>query len=287
MARQSVTKLAAGTAVFGLLAVGFAVPAQADETAAAPQVSAAIPDSSSPDAFEPLLPPRPRPEAVPSTRGVRTEEPVTVEQLEKGTKLVIGSHGPAVELVQERLNKLGLLGKVNGKYDKATADLVARFNEKFRGYESKENKVLDAKAWKKLRSESAGRTVPAWCESKKNKTALCVDKHQRIIRLYKKGKLKMTLDARFGRPGERTRTGKFRIFLKRWNDFSTQYKTPMPHSMYFSGGQAIHYSMFFGPDGYNGASHGCVNTRDRKGIQKMWRLTPVGTKIFIYGKDQR
>ena len=28
-----------------------------------------------------------------------------------------------------------------------------------------------------------------------------------------------------------------RIFRKVWNDFSSEYKTPMPYSMYFSGGQ--------------------------------------------------
>ena len=37
----------------------------------------------------------------------------------------------------------------------------------------------------------------------------------------------------------------------------------MPFAMFFSGGQAVHYSADFASVGYNGASHGCVNVRDR------------------------
>ena len=40
----------------------------------------------------------------------------------------------------------------------------------------------------------------------------------------------------------------------------------MPFAMFFSGGQAVHYSPDFAAVGYNGASHGCVNVRDYDGI---------------------
>ena len=143
----------------------------------------------------------------------------------------------------------------------------------------------DGGRWKKLRSVSNGRTVPKWCEVNRPET-LCVDKTQRIVRFYKKGKLVMTLDARFGVPGNRTRTGHFKIFRKVWNDYSSEYHTPMPYSMYFSGGQAIYYSLFFPSAGYNGGSHGCVNTRDKAGVQRLWHMVKIGTPIWVYGHDR-
>ncbi len=40
----------------------------------------------------------------------------------------------------------------------------------------------------------------------------------------------------------------------------------MPFAMFFSGGQAVHYSSDFAANGYYGASHGCVNVRDYDGV---------------------
>lgn len=279
MSGFGLTKLAAGAAVVGIMTVGLTLPAQATD------VAPGVPGSDSPGAMEPLLPatPKPAPEVAPR-RAVREDVDITIEQLNKGITLQKGMHGPAVTEVQTRLNKLGILGPTNGVYNDTTARNVARFNEKFRGYEYMENKILTATAWKKLRSVSNGRTVPKWCEAKRP-AAICVDKTQRIVRYFKKGKLVMTLDARFGVPGNRTRTGHFKIFRKVWNDYSSEYHTPMPYSMYFSGGQAIHYSLFFPTDGYNGGSHGCVNTRDKAGIKRLWRMVKIGTPTFVYGHD--
>ena len=41
----------------------------------------------------------------------------------------------------------------------------------------------------------------------------------------------------------------------------------MPFAMFFSGGQAVHYSSDFAARGYAGATHGCVNVRDLAGIR--------------------
>jgi len=56
----------------------------------------------------------------------------------------------------------------------------------------------------------------------------------------------------------------------------------MPYSMFFSGGQAIHYSSDFARRGYSGASHGCVNTRDYSRMRLLYNRTPVGTRVYIY-----
>ena len=63
---------------------------------------------------------------------------------------------------------------------------------------------------------------------------------------------------------------------------STLYDTPMPYAMFFSGGQAIHYSADFAANGYNGASHGCVNIRDKAAIASLFDQVTVGDKVVVY-----
>jgi lipoprotein-anchoring transpeptidase ErfK/SrfK len=56
----------------------------------------------------------------------------------------------------------------------------------------------------------------------------------------------------------------------------------MPFAMFFSGGQAVHYSSDFAARGYLGASHGCVNVRDYAGIQWLFDQVDIGDKVVIY-----
>ena len=66
------------------------------------------------------------------------------------------------------------------------------------------------------------------------------------------GRELLAIDARFGAPGWR-RTTASSGFSKVANDYSTLFNVPMYWSMYFSGGQAIHFSFYFQEDGYYGA----------------------------------
>jgi lipoprotein-anchoring transpeptidase ErfK/SrfK len=56
----------------------------------------------------------------------------------------------------------------------------------------------------------------------------------------------------------------------------------MPYAMFFSGGQAVHYSSDFAARGYNGASHGCVNVRDLAKIKVLFDQINVGDKVIVY-----
>jgi lipoprotein-anchoring transpeptidase ErfK/SrfK len=56
----------------------------------------------------------------------------------------------------------------------------------------------------------------------------------------------------------------------------------MPYSMFFSGGQAVHYSSDFATYGYSGASHGCVNVRDYDEIATLYDLVDVGDTVVVY-----
>jgi lipoprotein-anchoring transpeptidase ErfK/SrfK len=46
----------------------------------------------------------------------------------------------------------------------------------------------------------------------------------------------------------------------------------------------VHYSSDFRARGYNGASHGCVNVRDKKKIAWVFARVKVGDKVVVYSK---
>ena len=66
------------------------------------------------------------------------------------------------------------------------------------------------------------------------------------------------------------------------NHYSTIYHTKMPYAMFFSGGQAVHYSSDFAARGYNGCSHGCVNIRNKSGIRWVFNRIHVGDRVIVY-----
>ena len=92
----------------------------------------------------------------------------------------------------------------------------------------------------------------------------------------------MTVDTRFGGSATPTREGVFSVFMKSRDHVSSLYDSSMPFAMFFSGGQAVHYSSDFAAVGYNGASHGCVNVRDYDGIAALFELVAVGDKVVVY-----
>ena len=101
--------------------------------------------------------------------------------------------------------------------------------------------------------------------------ALCISKATNSLVWVIDGKPQMRMDVRFGSQELPTREGSFSVGWKSRNHVSTIYHTKMPYAMFFSGGQAVHYSPDFAARGYNGASHGCVNVRNLAGIQSLFR----------------
>lgn len=111
---------------------------------------------------------------------------------------------------------------------------------------------------------------------------LCINKKTRKIAFLYNGKLLATADARFGCSRTPTRNGSFKIYRKDKNHVSTLYHSAMPYSMFFSGGQAVHYSADFRARGYNGCSHGCVNVRDKNKLAWIYNRMKVGDKVLVY-----
>jgi lipoprotein-anchoring transpeptidase ErfK/SrfK len=112
--------------------------------------------------------------------------------------------------------------------------------------------------------------------------ALCVDKSSNSMRWVIDGEVISTFDVRFGSDELPTREGAFQVFLKSRDHVSSLYDTSMPLAMFFSGGQAVHYSPDFAATGYSGASHGCVNVRDYDGMLALFDQVQVGDKVIVY-----
>lgn len=129
-------------------------------------------------------------------------------------------------------------------------------------------------------STSGGSKIDPRC--KYSGRALCIDKTRDKLYYMKNSKIIRTFDARFGCASTRTREGRFRVNWKSRNHVSSIYHTPMPYAMFFSGGQAVHYSSDFARRGYNGCSHGCVNIRNKSGIRWVFDRVRVGDRVIVY-----
>ncbi|MEZ5086395.1 MAG: L,D-transpeptidase family protein [Tessaracoccus sp.] len=112
--------------------------------------------------------------------------------------------------------------------------------------------------------------------------AMCISKKDKKLRWVVNGDVKLTLDARFGAARTPTRNGAFSVGWKSRNHVSSLFGSAMPFSMFFSGGQAVHYSEDFARRGYAGASAGCVNIRDYNRLEWLYGQVKVGDKVIVY-----
>ena len=199
-----------------------------------------------------------------------------------------GETNKGVKALQRRLVAAKTLNRkwVNGHFNTKTENGVKRFQKK---YDLKADGKVTRKVWnllvKKTGKVKITKPKPKTKIAKRCKTdgrVLCIDKTRRKLYYVKKSKIIKTLDARFGCASTRTREGTFRVYRKNRHWTSTIYHTPMPYSMFFSGGQAVHYSADFKARGYSGCSHGCVNVRAKSTIRYVFKRIRVGDKVVVY-----
>lgn len=203
--------------------------------------------------------------------------------------LQYGSRGVSVHPAQESLDWLGyeLRTKETEKdfLGRSTQTAIKQFQRKFF---LPVNGKLNQRTWKTL--EKTGGDVghlPRSCL--KESKVVCIDKTSKLLRLVVNGKVRQTLDVRFGVPGLDTPTGNFRIYYKDRDATSGingpgAPRVPMPYAMFFTGDIAVHYSPTFAATGYypGGGSHGCVNVRDLQGVSKLFDRTPLRTLVHVY-----
>lgn len=205
-----------------------------------------------------------------------------------------GDDGPEVRELQARLRQIQWFsGDVTDHYGDQTVEAVRGFQAKrgitVTGFVNRETlRRLHAMTREpsdaELRNEITPMgNVPGALDARcRTGRALCIDKSSRTLRWVVDGTVRRTLDVRFGSQFTPTREGSFQVGWKSADHVSSLYDTSMPYAMFFSGGQAVHYSPDFASVGYGGASHGCVNVRDYEGIKALFGEVAVGDKVIVY-----
>ncbi|MER7174554.1 L,D-transpeptidase family protein [Streptomyces mesophilus] len=225
----------------------------------------------------------------PSSTPSGTREPDGPEA--QSALLSEGDKGMKVRELQARLRQVAWLFEYpDGSYGGSTVKAVKGFQDK-RGLP--ETGEVDAVTWERLLKmtskpgffelyaggdQPAAKPDPRCLEGR----VLCISKTSRTLVWMVDGKAQLQVDVRFGSEMTPTREGVFKVDFKSRNHHSTLYDTPMPYAMFFSRGQAVHYSSDFKARGYTGASHGCVNVRDEAKIASLFEQVKAGDKVVVY-----
>ncbi|MEU0163098.1 L,D-transpeptidase family protein [Streptomyces sp. NPDC006261] len=261
-------------------------PSRTDDGKGAPESEGAEPGSSTP----PASPSTPPPPTEPVTTPPPAPRPSTASPSPR-VLLRTGSEGAQVRELQARLRQIGHFGRTpTGYYGTVTAEAVRSFQVK-RGTEGTGS--TDAVTWQKLlamtRTPTADeldppteRPVAKPDERCLTGRVLCISKKSRTLAWMIDGRVVSAMDVRFGSEYTPTREGEFPVYWKSRDHVSTLYDTPMPYALFFSGGQAVHYSADFAANGYGGASHGCVNVRDKAKVAALFDQVKNGDKVVIY-----
>jgi lipoprotein-anchoring transpeptidase ErfK/SrfK len=240
---------------------------------------------------EPTVDPTPAP--TPSPAATPTPEP---EPRGGPALLSPGDRGPDVRSLQARLRQIQWFNTdVTGLFGDVTAEAVSGFQAKreipVTGYVDQETMDrLVAMTTEPTADELANRldtapgaNVPGALDARcSTGRVLCIDKSSRTLRWLVGGTVRTTVDVRFGAEYTPTREGVFSVSFKSRDHVSSLYGSPMPFAMFFSGGQAVHYSSDFASVGYNGASHGCVNVRDYDAVAALFDQVQVGDRVVVY-----
>lgn len=204
-----------------------------------------------------------------------------------------GSTGDGVKDVQARLKQIGWYSpKIDGVYGAMTVEAV-------RGFQAKRQIPVTGEVDQRTKDRLYGMTRKPTTDELNNVVraetstmtlddrcltgrVICISKAQRRLAWVIDGRIIDTMSVRFGSELTPTRNGVFSVYWKSKNHVSSLYDTPMPYALFFSGGQAVHYSADFARNGYNGASHGCVNVRDKAAVAALFDAAKVGDKVVVY-----
>ncbi|MFG3382977.1 L,D-transpeptidase family protein [Streptomyces sp. NPDC047999] len=265
--------------------------AVSDGKPAAPASPVSVPTSEAP--APPSESPAEEPSPSPSPTASETASPSpSAPSPAPAVLMAPGAKSEQVRELQARLAQIGWFDdKPTALYGPVTTAAVKGFQGK-RGLPATGS--TDETTWRKLlgmttkptRAELDGKDVEK-AEAKPDPRCMtgrvmCISKTTRTLSWMVDGKVLSTMDVRFGSQYTPTREGEFTVGWKSRDHVSTLYDTPMPYAMFFSGGQAVHYSSDFAARGYNGASHGCVNVRDKGKVAALFDQVSTGDKVVVY-----
>nr|WP_240929556.1 L,D-transpeptidase family protein [Streptomyces coryli] len=227
------------------------------------------------------------------SKGKASEKPSESTKPKPKPKVLMstGSKSKQVRELQARLRAIGHFDRSpTGYYGTMTASAVSSFQGK-RGLDRTGR--TDTVTWARLTAMTKQPDRDALYPPTTNKLdkpdprclkgrVLCISKTSDTLRWMVDGKVVTAMDVRFGSQYTPTREGTFSVFQKSRHWTSTIYHTPMPYAMFFSGGQAVHYSSDFAARGYAGASHGCVNVRDEGKLASVFSQVKLGDQVVVY-----
>ncbi len=232
----------------------------------------------------------------PAPRGRPVAGVLLVKELLPGpTLLAAGDAGSRVRELQARLRQIAWLSDPpTGSFGEVTQAAVAGFQAKREIPVTGEvdQRTLDrllamtlepSEAELSGEAEDTATNTPGALDPRcETGRVLCIDKTSSTLRWVVDGEVLRTLDTRFGASYTPTREGQFSVESKSRDHVSSLFDSPMPFAMFFSGGQAVHYSSDFAARGYAGASHGCVNIRDYDGLAALYDEVQVGDAVVVY-----
>ncbi|GAB2771966.1 hypothetical protein GCM10027020_26390 [Nocardioides salsibiostraticola] len=292
--RRSVTVLAVLLGlVLGALTAHAALRAQDDGAGATAARRTVSTPPGPPMSPEPTTPPATS-APIPVKAPVKAPEPQVkpVAPPPAPALFAIGDEGDGVLELQARLRQIYWFNTdVTGYYGEVTEQAVRGFQVK-RGIavtgsvdQETMNRLL-AMTTEPSAAELAnqvGHNQPGALDARCTQgRVICIDKTSRTLRWVVDGDVRSTIDVRFGAVATPTREGVFDVYVKSRDHVSSLYDSAMPFAMFFDGGQAVHYSSDFAATGYNGASHGCVNVRDRGAVEALFDQIRLGDTVVVY-----
>lgn len=185
--------------------------------------------------------------------------PAQIVQASSRGPLHLGSRGPRVRALQERLIVLGYLpaGAARGVFGQRTWHAVVAFQ----GWQRlSRDGIVGARTSSML--ASARRPRP-WVRLRRG---LELDLRRQVLLVVVGGRTIRAVHVSSARPGYVTPPGRFHVYRRERASWSAAYHVWMPYALYFSGGYAIHG---FGVVPTYPASHGCVRV-------------PLGEAPFVY-----
>lgn len=255
---------------------------------------------------KPASPPKPSPKPTPSNTAKPAKPTPAVRIL-----MQAGDTGSTVRSLQARLRQIGwFTGDVSNLYGSRTTASVRGFQAK-RGFdatgkvdETTYNRLLsmtrrptsDELANVKPKPVEPKPAAPKPATPKPQPTGItwdqdprcltgrvmCVSKSTSVLTWVIDGKPQYQFTVRFGSADLPTREGVFSVYRKAREIRSNIDQSLMPYTMFFSGGEAVHYSPNFARVGYAGNSHGCVNVRDFNGIARLYAAVNLGDKVVVH-----
>ena len=190
-----------------------------------------------------------------------------------------------VRELQYRLRWVGAYdGWITGRFNRSLVEAVKRFQKR---RDLRVTGAANFETWAELipRSVRDRGKIPGRCKRRNVRWHACYDRTNHQLTLWRENVLWNAWLVRGGGRGEETRLGTNTVFSRDKDHVSGLFGSPMPHSQFFDGGQALHGSAMM-MDPFVDHSAGCINMY-LEDARQLWQLTVRRSmrqmKVTVYG----